>query len=209
MLREHFEKLAIRHKLYFMHLLVTGAAVMLVFVAVVTYQFFSFKHDLISDLESQLSVIENNMGATIAFEDANAAYEILNSLSMNKSVEHAYVVRNNNIVFTEFRPEAPDFFMIELPAPFNIKPEKLHLSRKIMVNQAEVGTIHLTANMDKMNARIQIFALFLLFAVAMAMVLARFISRRLNRYITEPLGYLEHLVTRITQQQDYTDRSSI
>lgn len=208
MLRPRFEKLSIRHKLFYMHLLVTGSAMLLLFIAVVTYQFLSFKHDLMNDLDSQLTVIENSIGAALAFEDASAAKEMLDSLSLNKSVERAYISINDTDVFAEYRAKALDKnseqFASQWPGP-----DKLHLTRPVIINGSERGTIHLVANMDKVHARIQVFALFLLTAVLMSMVLARFISRHLNRYITEPIGYLEHLVTKITKSQKYTERSSI
>lgn len=209
MLRFYFEKLAITHKLFYMHMLVTGLAMLVLFIAIVTYQFFSFKHDLLNDLDSQLTVIENNIGAAISFEDAMAANEILASLSLNKSVERAYISLSNSVVFAEYDANAHSTYISQKVPPAWLQSDKVQLSRPVFINSMEKGTIHLVANMDKVTARIKVFAIFLLLAMLMAMVLARFISRHLNRYITEPIGYLEHLVTRITQNQKYTERSSI
>lgn len=209
MLRPHFEKLAITHKLFYMHLLVTGSAMLVLFIAIVTYQFFSFKQDLLNDLDAQLTVVENNIGAALSFEDAMAANEMLESLSLNKSVERAYILLNNSVVFAEYNAKTADTTIGQQVPPDWLQANKLQLFRPILINGMEKGTIHLVANMDKVYARIEVFAIFLLLAVLMAMVLARLISRHLNRYITEPIGYLEHLVTRITQNQKYTERSSI
>jgi len=73
MLASYFEKLAIREKLLFIHLLVVGTAMLFLFALTVIYQYLSYKNELIKDLDSQLSVIENNIGATIAFDDKATA----------------------------------------------------------------------------------------------------------------------------------------
>lgn len=209
MLRPIFEKLAITHKLFYMHMLVTGTAMLVLFIAIVTYQFFSFKNDMLNDLDSQLTVIENNIGAALSFEDAKAANEILASLSLNKSVERAYISFSNSVIFAEYNSKAVSTDISQKAPPTWLQFDKVQLSRPIFINGMEKGTMHLVANMDKVTTRIKVFAIFLLLAVLIAMVLARFISRHLNRYITEPIGYLEHLVTRITQNQKYTERSNI
>ncbi|CAG0979731.1 putative signaling protein [Methylophilaceae bacterium] len=209
MLRSYFEKLAIQQKLYLMHLLVTGSAMLLVFVAVVAYQAMSFKRDLIHDLESQISVIENNIGAAIAFEDHMAANETLNSLSLNKSVERAYILLENDSVFAEYQSHQPGRSDTGQSSQAEPQAGRIHLARNILVNRQHVGTIHLDANQDKIDARIEVFSIVLFVAIFIAMLLARLISRQLNRYITEPLGYLESLLTRITRNHSYSDRSVI
>lgn len=209
MLKSYFDKLAIRQKLYLMHLLVTGAAMLLVFALAITVQHLSFKHDLVDDLESHLSVIENNIGAAIAFEDQRSASETLNSLSLNTSIEHAYILLNDGTLFADY--QSPAYMERNAKKSKNLLPLNgmIHLNRKILVNEVQVGTIHLDASLNKITDRIKIFSIVLLMAVFLAITLASIISRYLNRYITEPISYLEKLVGNITQKQDYTHRSSI
>lgn len=192
-----------------MHLLVTGAAMLLVFVVVITSQYLRFKRDLVDDLESHLSVIENNIGAAIAFEDRRSASETLNSLSLNTSIEHAYILLNDNTVFADY--QSPKFKEESAENTKSLFPHggMIHLTRKILVNELQVGTIYLDASLNKINNRIGVFSLVLLMAVFLAMLLARLISGYLNRYITGPIGYLEKLVGDITKKQDYTHRSNI
>lgn len=181
-----------------MHLLVTGAAMLLVFVMAITAQHLSFKHDLVDDLESHLSVIENNIGAAIAFEDQRSASETLNSLSLNTSIEHAYILLNDGTLFADY--QSPTFRERNAKKTKNLLPLKrmIHLNRKILVNELQVGTIYLDASLNKITDRIKIFSVVLLMAVFVAITLASMISGHLNRYITEPISYLEKLVGNIT-----------
>jgi diguanylate cyclase len=209
MLAPYLEKLAIRQKLFTMHLLVTGSAMLLVFVAVVTSQYIFVKNDLLNDLDAQLSVIENNIGATIAFDDKATANQMLQSLRLNPSVDHAYIELENHTIFAEYQVEKNGNLLPNKVQKPVMQKGIVHLNRYIIVNNQRVGTIYLDANLSKVQERVKIFAIALLFAVLFAMLLVKFIAKKLNKYITDPIVYLESLVTNITNNNDYADRSTI
>ncbi len=213
MLRRYFEKIAIQKKLYTMHFLVTGAAMCLVFAILVAYQYMSFKHDLLGDLDAQVSIVNNNLGPAILFNDKLAADETLSSLNLNSSIENAYIVLEDNSVFAEYHQEAVNHPKLN-PTPsasiaYQRDSSEIHITREIFENKQRVGTIVLNANFNKINSRIQVFSVALLVAVLIAMFIAKVISRYLNRYITEPISYLKQLVTQISDTHDYTARSAI
>jgi len=211
MLKSYFDKIAIQNKLYAMHFLVTGAALFLVFIMLVSYQYLSFKNDLLNELNSQLAVIDGNVGAAVAFEDKYAALEALQSFSLNSSVDQAYIVLNNNTVFAEYRSQKLKSLPQRTLSNFAeiAKRSTIHLTRQVMVNQQQVATLYLDANLNQMNSRVKVFCFALIAAILMAMLLARQISRILNKHITDPIAYLEHLVSSITKNQNYTKRSAL
>jgi diguanylate cyclase (GGDEF)-like protein len=212
MLTTHFNKLTLEKKLYLMHFIVTGAALLMVFVVLITYQYLSYKQELIDDLNAQLSVIETNMGAAISFQDKDAANEILDSLKLNIAIDRAYVMLDQNNIFAEYRASSlSENHQLKSANPQLTTSNALglHLSRTILVNQQKVGTLNVEANLNKLHNRIQVFSLALVMAAFLALLLARVVSFRLNRYLTRPIDYLKSLVASVSQHQNYHVRSDI
>ncbi|MDI1308840.1 MAG: EAL domain-containing protein [Methylotenera sp.] len=209
MLKPYFEKRVIKEKLLLMNFLVVGFAMLFLFVLTVAYQYATYKNELISNLNSQISVIESNLGSAIAFEDIVTANEIFQTLRLDKSVDKAYVQLENNKIFAEYQRDNKSG---EINVPLSksaIKNGDVHITRDIIVNGMSLGSLHLDANLNQVRYRINIFSFFLMIAMSVAVLLAKYVSNRLSRFITEPIIYLEQLVTKVTKNHDYFQRSTI
>lgn len=205
MLKGYFDKLTIREKLYTMHFVVTGSSMLLLFIILVVYQYLSIKQDLLNDLDSQISIIENNVAPAIAFEDQKATSEILNALSLNDSVEGAYIALNNRSIFAQYQHPVS-----RLSSDDSVrKKSAIHISKDIVINGHQVGTLVLDANLNVLYSRLKVFSIAILLSMSVAMALAKVLSVLLNRFISEPIIYLKSLVANITNNQDYIQRSQI
>jgi len=207
-LTPYFEKRVIKEKLLLMHFLVVGFAMLFLFVLAVTYQYVTYKNELISSLNSQISVIESNLGSAIAFDDMVTANEIFQTLRLDKSVDNAYVQLENHKIFAEYQRKNKTG-EVKLLNKSVKKNSDLYISRAIIVNGVSLGSIHLDANLTQVQHRVYIFSASLMIAMLIAVLLAKYVSDRLSRYITEPIISLERLVTRITKNHDYLQRSTI
>lgn len=205
MFKPYFNQLVIREKLLFMQLSVLAIGMLIVFVVTVTYQYISYQRELMQDLHAQMTLIQDNVGSAIAFDDSQAAREILHSLSINPSVNQAYIVLNNQTRFAGYYADK----LNTGSQTSSTNNGDIHLQQAIKVNNQQVGVLYLSANVHRVNARIQVFALALFFAVMFAMLLARVVSKRINQILTEPITYLESLVTNITKFHNYSQRSTI
>lgn len=191
-----------------MHFLVVSFAMLFLFVLMVTYQYVTYKNELIANLNSQISVIESNLGSAIAFEDMATADEIFQTLRLDESVDRAYVQLENHKIFAEYQKNKAG--KVNLPlSKSTIKNGDLHITRAIIVNGISLGSFHLDANLNQVRHRINIFSFFLMIAMSVAVLLAKYVSDRLSRYITEPIISLEQLVTKITKNHDYLQRSTL
>ncbi len=209
MLAHYLQKLAIREKLFIIHLLVVGFAMLLVFVLVMAYQYSSYKNELMSDIDSQLEVVESSVIRAISDNNSVAAAETLRVLNMNKNVEQAYIELEQYEIFAEYHAEASANKHVTKEKSLLALAGVMHISKDILVSGQRVGTIYIDASLDKFNERMRFFAFALLLAALIAMLLVRVISKKLNRYITEPISYLEAMVSNITNNHNYTDRSKI
>ena len=176
------------------------------FIILVVYQYIALKQDLLNDLDSQILIINNNVAPAVAFEDQKAATEILGELSLNDNVEAAYITLNNHSVFAQYRHQtSQNIDKINTSSP----QAAIHLSRKIMINNNEVGTLNLDANLNILLSRLKVFSIAMLLSMCVAMLLAKAVSAFLNRYISDPIIYLKSLVSKITHNQNYIQRSQI
>lgn len=209
MLRTFFQKMPVVDKLYAMHLIVTGSAMVLLFLVILIYQYFSFKHDLLNDFNTQLNVVSSNVGAAVTFNDPYAATETLSSLMKNPSVEQVYLETKDHQVFAMGQRDTASRSINIVNKKVSAQLGTLHLAQTILVNQQPIAVLHLDANLSQVSGRILIFSLVLFTCILTSMLLAKWLSEKLNKYITDPIRYLEFIVTSVTKQQNYAQRSTI
>ncbi|HAE99749.1 MAG TPA: GGDEF domain-containing protein [Methylophilaceae bacterium] len=209
MIALHFKRMVIQQKLLIMQLLLVSLAMLFVFVLTVVYQYMSYKQELMDSLNSQISVIEGNIGSAIAFDDKATATEILATLSLNPSIDQAYVTLQNGLKFSSYKDSNSQLPSSNTRLTHYAKQVGAVMNKPILVNGQKLGILHVEANFLAVNQRIKVFIFGLLGVVALAILLARIIAAKLNRVITEPIIYLEQLVTNITKKHNYTQRSTI
>lgn len=187
-----------------MEFLITSFAMILVFIVITTYQYKTYKDELIEDLNSQILVIESNITAAIAFDDKLAANEILSTLKLNTSVDSAYIILNkNNEQFAYFNINQQDK-RLRLPK----KPD-IQINKALFVEHSPVAQIIINANINKVHARLKIFALAMFIATIVAIAFTRLFANLINRQIVDPINYLYSLSTKITSNKNYSQRSTL
>ena len=204
MVKAYFSKLKLKQKLYLMEFLITIFTMILVFIVITTYQYKSYKDELIEDLNSQILVIESNITAAIAFDDKLAANEILSTLKLNASVDSAYILLNkNNEQFAYFNINQHDK-RLSLPK----KPD-IQINKELQLEHSPVAQIIVNANINKVHARLKIFALAMLISTIVAIAITRLFANLINRQIIDPINYLYSLSTKITLNKNYSQRSTL
>jgi len=141
-----------------MQLAVLAVAMLIVFTVTVVYQYLSYQRELMQDLHAQMTLIEDNVGSAIAFEDAKAAAETLQTLSINRSIDQAYIVLSNQTQFAGYYADQHRFLSTSEVKAISTRKDGVHLNRPIMVNGQQLATLYVDANYDKVNARIRVFA---------------------------------------------------
>jgi diguanylate cyclase len=206
MLTLYFKNKRIRDKLLVMNIMVVVSTLILLFMLMVAYQYVVYKNELIKNINSQLLIIEGNLGSAVLFEDKAAANEILASFRIDKNVDSAFIELENKTIFSEFKQQS----LAKIKDSSHQKlTNDLHIVRPIVVNNQTLGHIHVYVTLAQVKYEIRFFIFILLLALVGAVIFARLVSKRIQRYIAEPIAYLEKLVTRITQGHDYSMRSNI
>ena len=78
-----FQRLSIRQKLTAMLMLTSGTVLGLAAMAFVTWDFYRFRADMQTDLETQAALVLDNTAAAVTFNDPDAAGDTLEMLEIH------------------------------------------------------------------------------------------------------------------------------
>lgn len=103
-----FDNLPIKQKLWFTQFISMGIVLLLIGFILSTYEFFSYRQQLLRDTQVMAHILGENSSAALIFEDKETAEELLKSLRFNPAIISAalylpndklfaYYHRNNNV----------------------------------------------------------------------------------------------------------------
>jgi PAS domain S-box-containing protein len=196
----------VRGKLMRVVLVTTLIALCVAGIAMLTVDLTRYQKSWASDLSTEASILSVSIAPALAFDDHEAAVRNLSALKARPRVMAAALYRTDGTVYASFVRDGA------LPLPSEPPPEGIRATGQrveyshVIARDGEVlGTLYLRARYDtagRVTAYLGIFALVTLLAVAVAY----FLSRRLQRGITEPLDAMAALARAIVIRRDYSLR---
>src|SRR5690349_17510375 len=100
--------LSIQRKLLAITLLISGAVLTVALSVLFAYQVLNFRASFKRDTVTIAEIIANNSTAALAFEDTNAAAEILTSLKAKPTVSGACLSNNKGAIFAATGQWSPE-----------------------------------------------------------------------------------------------------
>jgi signal transduction histidine kinase/DNA-binding response OmpR family regulator len=179
-------------------------------IAFEVYERASFRAELVSELASHAGTLALNTAASLAFNDRNAAQELLASLQVEPHIVEACLYDKRLRLFGEYRRDG------DTPQCDRIAPnangaqfalDRVTYSQEIALGREKTGTILIVSDFSVLEAKMrrfrEIFAIAFLVSIA-TMALAAF---RLVRLITEPILQLATVAERVSSTEDYRLRA--
>ena len=203
------KNVSIRKKLGFLMLFATLFALFLAFASFGLYERASFRRDL----AQQLSTLADTLGATTAasltFDDAKSAAELLSALEADPNIEAACLYDSRGKVFANYRRKG-------LPAGLGLpawradgayfQPQSLVLVRGVSLNGEKAGSIAIVSDLNAFRSKMVQYLKIASMVLSLASLITYLISARLLRTITNPMLQLAGVAGRITEEQDYSLR---
>jgi len=190
--------------------LTSGSALLVVSIALVLYDFLSYKEVLLSDLSTKTEIVGQSASAALQFTDKEAAQEIISTFQADGAVLYASLHDHSGNQLATYQSDnaVQDF-------PENINLESINqdlnlqyvdFSRPIVYREETVGGLFVRYSLAPFYAKqmrhLMIVAIVLLFA-SFTVVL---ISSRLKRKITLPIQQLVKTSKTISERKDYSVR---
>jgi diguanylate cyclase (GGDEF)-like protein len=206
-----FSNLPIEHKLNAITSCVVLAALLPIVGVMLGYEYHMVRLAAVQEIQVQANIIRDNTAAALAFRDQTSAIEVLDSLRASSSVTQAVLTLPDGSIFARYIREGPTLYP-ELTPPQSdgeaIAGNNIQISRSVHLKSQAVGWLMMESSLDKINARIQLYALFIVLSTLIAMGLARWLARRLIASITRPLSRLVDLTHNVAVNEDYTLRAT-
>lgn len=188
------------------------ASVVVLFVtaaAFVIYEAITFRTRLVRNLSTLASVIADNSGAPLAFENRAVADEILSTLKAEPDIEAAVLFKNDGGVFATYPKALPPSL---LPRTLEGKGHHfgdgaLILFQPVFQETKVVGTLYLRNSFLGLYAQLWRYAVIVLVVLLGAFAAAFLLSWLLQRRISEPILALTQVARRVTENRDYSIRA--
>lgn len=166
-----------------------------------------YKQSWTADLGTEASILAVSLAPAMAFNDHDAALRDLRALTVRQRVMVAAVYSANGTLYASFVRTAAQSLPAHAPAPGLVTAgERVEYARSIERNGEHLGTIYLRARYDTLGRVADYLAIFVLVTL-LSMVVAIFLSRRLQQGILQPLDAMAVIANAIVKRRDYSLRA--
>lgn len=203
------KKKSIKSKLLSVVLIVNGAVLLLTCSIFFTYEYVTFRHARLLELTSIAQILAANSTAALAFDDRDAANEILNALKSETRITAACLYQQNGKIFTYF---PSNLSIADLPSSpegngFAFSGNTVFGFRPVTQGNQRLGTLYLRYSMDALYERFQVYAVLAFAVIVLSTLLSYVLYIRLQNSISTPILALAQTAHAIADRQDFSVRA--
>jgi signal transduction histidine kinase/HAMP domain-containing protein len=202
--------ISIQRKLMAVNLLTSGAVLLLACVAFFAYEFHTFRQTTVRQLSTLGEIIATNSTAALAFDDPQAANEILAALNAEQHIVMATLYDTAGNLFAQY-PEAfaTDTLLSRAESEaYQYKETFLEGYQPVVQGNKRLGTLYLKSDLKAIEERFRLYGVIMLVVIAVASFLAYLLSNILQKGISKPILALAKTARAISERHDYSVRVS-
>lgn len=199
----------IRRKLTTVILLTTGAALLVMCTAFVTYEFFSFRQNRINEVTTLGKIISDNSTAALAFGDKASAMEILSALKAEGNIVAAVLYDEQGNVFCTYPSEVSSDLVPRNPSTngeHDFNSAYLSLYQPVMEGNRVLGTLYLRSSMNAVYEKLWLYLWITVLVATVSILIVYFLSRKMQQSISKPILALAETAAAISAYRDYSVR---
>ena len=191
-------------------LLITAAVLVLTYAAFFAYDFITFRQNTKAQTATLGAIIAANSTAALAFENRDDAEEILNALKAEKHVVAACLYDNDGRVFSKYPVNLAEEHLPPVPKTDGYSFGNNHLTgfQPVVQGNKRLGTLYLDSDMQIIYERFKRYGIIGLVIVCVALLLASFLSYRLQSKVTDPILALAATARIISEHHNYATRAT-
>lgn len=227
-----FADLPIKRKLMTIIMFICSASLLLACVTMLLYERRSSRETLASDFAIIADTFDDNLSSALAFDDPEAMLDTLTTLKANPSILAACVFSPARTSVTmvpnekgEMAPrvsEAEEMIIAEyqrgdLNGSFEFPgraatsqkflPDRLDTFQDITLAGEMIGTFYVATDLTPITVRLQRSTTIVCAVMVGSLLLAFFLSSRLQKYISAPITHLAKTAGTVASQKDYSVRA--
>ena len=185
-----------------------AAAVAIIALVIIVSNFAVGLADLVNTSRVQAKVLAENVGASLMFADGRSAHELLQSLHHVPHVHGAAIYGKDSKRFARYATAGHEVpaTLASLQEHTGYSLEYFDLTQPVVVAGKVMGAVHLAVDLESLYERCAWQALMTLVAGLLAMLASRFLLRRLNASVLQPIFALATLMDKVSDH-DYSVRA--
>jgi signal transduction histidine kinase len=196
-----------------MNLLVSGAVLFIAALAFFSYDLFSFRQDLIRNLDAQAQIIGENTISALTFNDPQSAATTLKSLQRAPDVLSATLVASDGTVFARYgvpdSGEAAHWLGAGVNDQFWSSGTHVVVAHRIVFEGKPVGIVCISAQLAEIGQRARQYFLIACIILLFCMLAAVVISSISRRLIANPIVALADTARLVSRDRDYSVRAAV
>ncbi len=202
---------SLQQKLVTIIMITTGVALLVTAVALVVYEIVMFRADTRHALTSMADVIGANSTAALEFSDPEAGDESLRALATDPNIVAARIYDSDGKPFaTYYRSDitaelAPPGVSIAGRAGYGGFPD---IMRPIRFGGETIGYVYIQTDRSQISARIGRYTAITAGVLSLSILLALFLSSRLQRVISGPVLHLALTASKVSAKKDFSLRAT-
>ena len=199
---------SIRAKVMLLVMATTFVALLFSGVTLVLYDLRSHQSTWVNDMVTQAEIVARASAPSLAFDDSLTAHQNLALLSVRPQIMAAALFRPDGSRFASYRREG---FAEPLPtgpegAGHRIEGHRFTLFLPVSDRDERLGVIYLAARYDLRQRLVSYLAIVEIVLIA-SLLVALFMSFRLQSAVTRPILSIADVARRIKEQRDYSLRA--
>jgi two-component system, sensor histidine kinase len=206
-----FRDFSIKTKLTVLAVTSSAIALALGCLAFVSNDVRIIKAAKVEQCQALANIVAFNGKTVLGRRDAKAARDLLESLASQPAIDRAALVNRDGTILAAYDKDKQE--IVNLPASpgdgYNFTDSgSLEVWHVIRDNDKQVGALYLSANMNTMRAQLYDFGKISLFVMVLAVNVVVFYSSCMQTAIARPILDLGETARRISEEGDYSVRSS-
>jgi signal transduction histidine kinase len=198
----------IRRTLMRMIFLSAGAALVVTTSAFCAYEFLTFRQSSVQQLEILSQAIASNSTASLAFENAEDAANVLSAFRADPHITAAALYDAEGRIFATY-PQglAASQFPPRPGQGHSFGRFELIGFQPVVEGSRHLGVLFVKSDLSAMYARMGLYGLIVLLVAGVSLLLAYLISSRLQHRLLQPILKLADTARAVSERNDYTVRA--
>jgi len=201
--------LSLRGKLIALSMTCTGVALLVACVIFLVYDYRQIRNALLDEWMSIAKIVAGNSTAAVAFNDAEAANNMLRTLSVEPELENTTIYLPSGEVLARYvRPHYDgtlhpdvDFRGARLGLGY------LEICQPIRLDGKQIGLIYIRSDLHELYAHMRDYFAVMAVVFAGTMLVAYVLVIRLQRVISIPISNLTRVARKVAVAKDYSLRA--
>jgi len=202
------QNIPIQRKLMTVNLLTSGAVLLLTCLAFFGYEVLTFRQATVQRLFTLGKIISANSTAALAFDDRDAATEILAALKAEPHIVAAGLYGTTGKLFAQYPVNSPAAFPAA-PEQDGYHFERGHLAgfQPVMQSGRRLGTLYMEYDMGAMYEQLWRRGEIAALVMVVSLLTAYLLSRTLQKQISVPILALAETAHAVSKQRDFSVRA--